>query len=112
MATNSWQLGALYPSGGLNDIEWQQPGGVGTQVFPAQAMGVDYFSTVPFNEFSGLQFSGCGHSLNTPLIQREYDYNEQSSVALICCPLCGYVNNAIYPFEAALDTVYQPMVIA
>lgn len=108
---NTWQVGALYPPGGRNNVAWSQPGGVGTQVFPQQQTGVDYFAVTPFSELTGMMSSGCGHFLMTPLIQREYDYDTEKSVALLCCPLCGYVNSYLEPFEAALDTVYQPQVI-
>lgn len=108
---NSWQVGALYPPGGLNNIAWTQPGGIGTQVFPAQIVGGSYESTEPFNERSGIFNCGCGHSQNQALIQREFDYDTNQSVALVCCPLCGFVSYTLTPFEAVLDTVYQPITV-
>jgi hypothetical protein len=110
MPSNSWEIGALYPAGGLNGIAWQQPGGVGTQVFPAQQTGSDYFSVKPFSELSGVFAVGCGHFCNYPLIQQEWDYETNSSVALIQCPLCGFVSYTLEPFEAALNTTFQPQV--
>jgi hypothetical protein len=110
MPTNDWAQGALYPlNGGLGGF-WKQPvpGGI---VYPQQATGVDYFSTKPFSELTGVFNSLCGHSLNYPLIQREYDYDTSSSVALVCCCLCGVVNWTIEPFEAILDTVYIPTTV-
>jgi hypothetical protein len=77
-------------------------------VYPQQQTGVDYFSTKPFSELSGLYSSPCGHFSNMPWVQREYDFETSSSVALICCPLCGIVVYIIEPFEAALNTVWQP----
>lgn len=111
MPANRWQIGTLYPEGGLNNINWSQPGGPGTQVFPQQQVGVDYISIDPFNELTGIMSVGCGHFINTPLIQREYDYDTGESVALCTCPLCGYIQEAIEPFEAALDTVAIPQLI-
>ena len=111
MTQNSWAIGQLYPKGGLHGIAWQQPGGPGTQVFPAQQTGSDYFSIKPFSELSGVFSSLCGHSLNAPLVQREFDYTTGQSVALICCALCGIVNYVIEPFEAALNTVEQPWLV-
>jgi len=108
MPTNSWQIGALYPPGGLHGIKWSQPGGVGTQVFPQQQTGVDYFSVRPFSELSGVWSSPCGHFSNTPWIQQEYDYTTENSVALICCPLCGIVVYTIEPFDLALNPVANP----
>lgn len=112
MAQNAWEIGALYPPGGLNNVKWSQPGGVGTQVFPAQQTSVDLLDITPFSELTGLMSAGCSHYFDEPLVQREFDYTENSSVALVCCPLCGYVQTAIEPFEAALSTVSYPMLIA
>jgi hypothetical protein len=109
--SNQWQIGALYPPGGRNNIAWSQPGGIGSQVFPQQVTSTEYFQVTPFSELSGMMSCGCGHFLNTPLIQREYDYNTNSSVALLCCPLCGYVNSILEPFESALSTVSQPQIV-
>jgi hypothetical protein len=106
---NDWQVGALYPPpGGLGGF-WKQPGGVGTLVYPQQQTGVDYFSTTPFSELSGVFSAPCGHFMNEPLVQREYDYTAGQSVALICCELCGFVVYTLSPFEAALDTTFQPV---
>lgn len=108
---NSWQIGTLYPPGGLNNIAWSQPGGPGTPVYPQQEVGGAYESTVPFNERTGMFSAGCGHSMNQALVQREYDYDNDISVALVLCPLCGYTQYSISPFEAALSTVYQPWLV-
>lgn len=111
MPANNWQIGALYPPGGLNGIAWKQPipGGL---VYPQQVTGVDYYSVQPFSELSGLMSSPCGHFFNYPLVQREYDYLTESSVALIQCPLCGYLIYTLEPFESALNTVEQPWLVA
>ena len=108
MPSNSWAVGTLYPPGGLNNIKWSQPGGAGTLVYPQQQTGVDYFSTKPFSELSGQFSCGCGHFVNEPLIQREWDFVTDSSVALICCPMCGYVQYTLEPFEDALNPVLNP----
>lgn len=108
MPSNAWQIGALYPAGGRNGIAWSQPSGIGTAVLPGPVTSVSYFETTPFSELSGVFRPGCGHSVNEPLIQREYDYTTSSSVALCCCPECGYVQYTIEPFEDALSTVMQP----
>ena len=108
---NQWAIGELYPSGGLNNVKWSQPGGPGTLVYPQQQLGGEYLEIKPFNEFSGIFTAGCGHSQDEALIQREYDYVNQTSVALICCQLCGYVQYTLSPFEAALDTVFHTITI-
>lgn len=110
--SNDWAIGELYPKGGLGNVKWSQPGGPGTLVYPQQQTGVDYFSTKPFSELSGVMSAPCGHFFNAPLVQREFDYNTGKSVALICCFLCGYVIYTLEPFESALDTVQQPILPA
>jgi len=108
MPSNAWEIGALYPPDGLNGIAWSQPAGVGGQVFPGPVTSVSYFETTPFSERSGVFAPFCGHSVNAPLIQKEWDYTTNSSVALVCCPECGAVCYTIEPFEDALSTVMQP----
>lgn len=89
---------------------FRQPGGPGTQVFPAPATGVDYFSTAPFSELSGLQFPGCGHSLDYPTLQNEYDEDTGEQVVLVICSECSFIQYATTP-ENAYSTVFNPQVI-
>lgn len=99
---NDRTIGALYPlNGGLGGF-WSQPGGPNTTVFPQQETGnTDYFSTKPFNELTGQYMGVCGHSFNEVLVQRDYDLDTATSVALLCCPLCGCVQRTIEPYEDA-----------
>jgi hypothetical protein len=107
---NSWQIGTMYiQPNGPNGL-FRQPGGPGTQVFPAPASGVDYFSTEPFNERSGLMFPGCGHSLDYPMLQQEYDEDTDSPVMLIICAECSFIQYST-SIESALSTVYTPTVV-
>lgn len=101
--TNDWIVGALYPlDGGIGHF-WTQPDGPFTTVYPKQkSANVDYFSQVPFNELSGSYMGVCGHSFNMVLVQREYDYENSISVALLCCPSCGTVQRTVEPFEDAV----------
>lgn len=107
---NRWAVGQLYPSPGGRGGFWTQavPGGI---VEPQQQTSVSYFEVTPFSERSGIQSAPCGHSLNLPLIQREFDYTTNESVALICCEMCGFVVWTISPFEAALNTVQLPYLV-
>lgn len=108
---NDWQIGALYPSpGGLGGFWIQET--IGGIVKPMQQTGTDYFSIKPFSELSGIFSSPCSHWFNYPLVQREYDYNTNSSVALICCCVCGFIIYNLEPFESALNTVEQPWLVA
>jgi len=112
MPANTWEIGALYPPGGLNNIKWSQPSGVGGIVYPQQQVSADYYignqAITPFSELTGIFSVQCGHFCNYPLIQQEWDFENDISVALICCPICGFVQYTLSPFSAALDTVAEP----
>lgn len=102
MPANDWAIGTMYiqPNGPLG--QFSQPGGPGTQVFPAEATGnTDYFSTVPFNELTGQYVFGCSHSANQCMVFRDYDYENSVSVALLCCPICSFLQRTISPYEDA-----------
>lgn len=102
MATNNWQIGALYIPGGLPGY-FTQPGGPGTLVYPQQVTASsNYLSTLPFSELTGIYMFGCGHSANEVEVFRDFDYDTNMSVALLACPLCSFVQRTIEPFEAAL----------
>jgi hypothetical protein len=112
MPQNAWQVGALYPPGGLNGVKWQQPGGPGTEVFPQQQTSVELLAITPFSERTGIQASGCGHSIDQPYLQQEYDNDTGSSCMLVCCPMCGFVNYVIEPASEALNTVSYPYLVS
>lgn len=103
----SWILGALYLPGGPGGF-WTQPDGPGGLVYPQQqTANSDLLSVVPFTELSG-QYTGiCGHSFNSPTIFRDYDYDNDVSVALITCPLCSCILRAVSPYEVVLQTSMQ-----
>lgn len=109
MPTNRWQVGALYPPGGLNNVKWQQAA-PGDLVYPQQQTGQNYLSIQPFNELSGIFSAGCGHFMNSPLLQQEYDYDTNSSCMLVTCALCGFCQYVIEPASDALNTVQYPWV--
>lgn len=102
MATNDWSLYNLYPpNGGINGI-WSQPepGGL---VYPQQVRAnSDLFTTEPFSELTGQYIGSCGHSFSACMIFREYDYENETSVALLCCEICGCVQRTISPYEDAV----------
>lgn len=99
---NDWTVGNLYPSpGGIGGF-WKQPD-PGGLVYPQQVRASsDYLSVKPFSELTGSFIGSCGHSFNQVYVFREYDYDNDVSVALLCCNLCGCVQRTISPFEAAL----------
>jgi hypothetical protein len=78
-----------------------QPGGIGTPVtMPAQSLG----------EKNGKFFPGCGHSIMSWEILSHPVGGIRS--AIICCPLCRYVQRIITPYEAIHDTVQNPYIFA
>lgn len=102
---NAYIIGALYPLNGGYGGFWKQPGGPNSPVFPEQETGnSNLFSTVPFNEKTAQFIGVCGHSFVSCMIWREYDYENNVSVALLSCPSCGCVNRTVSPFEDALIT--------
>ena len=107
MPTNDWTIGLQYDPK-WNNIAWKQPGGVGTKVYPQQVSGnSNLLSVEPFSEVTGVYFFGCGHSVNQSLVIRDWDYNTGTSVALIACPTCSYVQSTVEPYELALTNDLQ-----
>ncbi len=103
MPTNDYAIGEFYVQpNGPNGI-WTQPGGPGTIVYPRQVQASsNLFSVEPFSELTGMFIGSCGHSFDSITLYRSYDYVGQTSVALICCPLCSVLFRVIAPFEAAV----------
>src|SRR5208283_4728132 len=84
-------LGALYPPDEIY-AKFTQPGGPGTPVFPQQQIG----------EQIGTFMADCGHYFLDWMVQMgSYKDNEGVThrVALITCPLCGYLNQIVDPYE-------------
>ena len=103
MPANDFAIGALYVPGGIPGY-FTQPGGIGTQVFPAQVQASsDYLSVKPFTELTGTYLFGCEHSANEVMVFRSWDYTTNMSVAILACPICTYVQRTIEPFEAAVS---------
>lgn len=100
MPFNSWQVGLQYDPK-WNNVGWKQPGGIGTQVFPAEVTGQsNQLSQIPYNELTGTYIFGCGHSANMVLLLVDYDYAADQQVSLICCPLCSFVQRVMEPADA------------
>lgn len=109
---NAWQIGSLYPLVGGQGGFWTQPAGPYSPVFPQQQTNnTDILSSVPFNELTGQYMGVCGHSFNMCMVFREYDYDNETSVALLCCPSCGTVQRSIAPFSEAVGGDLQNMIL-
>jgi hypothetical protein len=77
------EVGALFPES-YQPI-YTQPGGIGTPVVPQQEVG----------ELTGIYRSPCGHSLNS--WETAWATVNGSQMAIVKCPLCGYINNIYTP---------------
>lgn len=111
MALSTYHVGKLYDPK-YNNIEWTQPGGAGTPVYPQQVTGgFDLLSNKPFSELSGQYIGVCGHSFNMCTVFREVDVNTGESVALLCCPSCSCVQRTISPFSDAVSNGLQNAIL-
>lgn len=106
--------GSLYAKN-FNGVAWYQliPGGT---VYPQQNVGNQYqFSPVPgmiiWSENSGLWYFGCGHSVMEPMIFRDHDDMLGVSVAVICCPMCSYIQRYQSPYESIEDPFQFPIIL-
>ena len=104
------QQGTLYYKGLLNgQLVWTQPGGPGTavspvapRIYPAVYQG---YPQSPF-AYQGLYVLGCGHWLNEiEVIQMWDDVNEEQA-ALLCCPVCSYIQLIVEPAVDWWETWY------
>ena len=102
MLPGQWAVGQLYLGTDRNGIRvWSQPGGIGTQVFPAQPLG----------EHSALYTAGCQHWFNCYEIYQADDPYNLVQVKLLCCPLCSFINQIISPAENYEDYQITPIVV-
>jgi hypothetical protein len=117
---NSWQIGTLYQKGGAyfgapggQGFGFTQTGGPGTQVLPAQTVdpssNIAPFSTKATSNQTGQFAFGCGHIVNNPVVWRDFDYVTNMSAAMITCPMCGYLNSVLEPYELWLNTFTNPI---
>jgi hypothetical protein len=81
-------LGQLYRNDGTTP-QAQQPGGPGTPVtMPLETQG----------EMIGMWMAGCGHFFNVFSVYSAQIQGVTS--ALVCCPMCLYVQRIIQPYSA------------
>jgi hypothetical protein len=95
-------------------VAWSQPDGANTTVYPTENTGPFTAYPVPgqmFAENSGMWFFGCGHSVMLPLVFRDYDNMLGESVAVICCPMCTFIQRYQSPYESIQDPFNFPIII-
>lgn len=98
----------------FNGVAWEQPGGAGTLVFPQQQSGEFLAYPVPgqlWLEQTGLFVAGCGHWQDYPRIQRAYDEMLDTSVALVICALCSYIQYSVAPYDLIYNVEQFPIVL-
>jgi hypothetical protein len=104
VACFDWTVGAQYDPK-WNNVNWSQPGGVGTVVLPGPVNQLWANYPVPggfFSELTGLWTAFCGHWFDAPMIQEAQDCATGQNVALVCCPVCSGIQYAITPFNEAV----------
>lgn len=97
-----WEVGQLYLGFSRNGLPvWSQPGGVGTQVFPAQPQG----------EHSALYSALCQHWFNCYEVYEAFNPYTGNQVALLCCPRCSLINQIIEPYSSYANYEDTPIVV-
>jgi hypothetical protein len=98
-----------------NNIAWTQPGGVGTQVFPAQNNGPFTNYPVPGQFFGesgqALWRAGCQHGFDDFQVFRDYDSSTSMSAAIQCCPICTFIIAIIEPYENIFSVTMYPILV-
>lgn len=80
-----------------------QPDGPNTPTYPQQQSGAELvpYQGVPFEIGNAMFTSGCGHWFNSWEV-RSATVNGITA-ALMCCPLCGYLQRIIVPYNFIHD---------
>lgn len=115
---NRFAIGVMYYGGAFNGQPgfFTQPSGPGTPVFPTQQNAASWpeypIPGLVIQEYSPWWSPGCGHSIKTWKVIQEWDYDNDTSVALITCEVCSYCQAVYRPFEAWLDPIQHAIVVA
>jgi hypothetical protein len=115
MAVTSANVGLLYIQN-YNNIPFTQPGGAGTQVFPVQANNAPFTAyPVPGQVINEVGMSlwqfGCGHGADVVRIFQDYDSGTALSCAVVCCPICTFIQKLIEPYDQIENVISFPIVI-
>ena len=96
------EVGSLYHDGIINGIKvYSQPDGPGTPVLPKPPSLYPIVNQgYPQNvmSYQGLYSLGCGHWVNEPEVYKQYDPYTGENAAIICCPICGYIQKIVEPY--------------
>jgi len=95
---------------------YTQPGGIGTQTFPAQQSGQPYSEQpsdigltsqetgIPYEVGMGMNTLGCSHWINN--YEQVWPTVGCQTYCLVRCPLCGYVQE-MFPLSVAYDQYHE-----
>ena len=114
--TNRWAIGEMYGGGLLNGNPFYvQPLGAGTPVYPRQKDAAQWDEyPVPglvIQEYSPIWSPGCGHSIKFPKLIPEFDYTTNTTIMLIACSICGYVQRVITPIDETYNPIENAIII-
>ena len=54
---------------------------------------------------------GCGHGADLPRIFKDYDTGTGLSAAVVCCPICSYIQKLIEPYTEIDNVTSYPIII-
>lgn len=113
---HQWVVGELYLGFNRNGLPvWKQPLGVGTPVLPeAPALFPEVFQGYQQQVMSypSLYVAGCNHQFNCYEIFEVDSPAGGDQVALVCCPVCSFIQEIIEPYSKYTDYMETPLVIA
>jgi len=106
----------MYYQGSFNGVAnfYTQPGGPGTQVFPANQRNTVWSAwpgaaTMTINEVANWVNPGCQHVVKMFTVIQEFDYVLGQPVQLLTCPTCSYVQRAVYgTTQNGMPELYDP----
>lgn len=109
MPVSQANVGTLYIPNWSN-INWTQPLGRGTQVFPAQARNAPFTAfPVPGNIIDEVGMSlwplGCGHGVDVIRMFKDFDTDTQTQCAVIACSICSFIVSIVSPYENATSSI-------
>ena len=105
------ELGTLLNKGLVNgQLVWRQPNGPGTAVVPpAPSIYPPVYEGYPQSVFAyqGLIVCGCNHWINEIEVVTMWDSVEEVQAALLCCPVCSYIQAIVEPADQWWQQWYQ-----
>lgn len=103
-----FEVGQLYTDGYVNGLKvYSQPGGIGTAVIPGMPQTLNGQPAA----YPSLYAWGCGHRTNTAEIFTVDDPYNDIQVVLVCCCICGYIQEIISPASDYWNYMKNPLIL-